>query len=68
MDASDFVLGVSLQQVQDMTIVDLKGTPLYSRLAKAWEDGLSTPPTLVPTLMKDVEEGLVNATWGDSLN
>ena len=42
-DASDEVLGCSLQQVQPIQIGDLKGTRSYTRLRKGFENGLPPP-------------------------
>ncbi|GLB45784.1 putative K02A2.6-like [Lyophyllum shimeji] len=39
-DASDFALGASLQQVQSIAVKDLKGTPMYNHLTKAWNAGV----------------------------
>jgi hypothetical protein len=54
-DASDFALGASLQQVQPMRVSDLKGTPVYDKLQKAWQARLPVP-SLFPALVKDVVE------------
>jgi hypothetical protein len=53
MDASDYAIGASLQQVQLIAIRDLRGTPAHDRLWKAWESS-KPPPLLMPSLLKEI--------------
>ena len=62
-DTSDIALGACLQQVQPITIGDLKGSPVYDRLMKAWEVGASIP-NLFHSLTPDIKEGSPHEEWG----
>jgi hypothetical protein len=63
-DTSDYVIGVSLQQVQLIAIKDLEGTAAYDHLLKAWEQG-KPPPSLVTSLVKDILEATPSRlNWG----
>lgn len=66
-DASDVALGASLQQVQSILVADLKGTPVYDRLHKAWV-AQNPVPSLVTTLVKDVEERVSSDKWGETFD
>jgi hypothetical protein len=66
-EASDYVIGSSLQQVQPIQVVDMKGTAAYDKLQAAWEAGAAVPK-LVVTLVKDVEEGGKEDQWGAMLD
>ena len=67
-DASDVALGASLQQVQPIKVSDLKGTPTYDKLAKAWSENKPIPH-LFPILSKDVEERTTaDDVWGATLD
>ena len=66
-DASDIALGACLQQVQPIAVGDLKGSPVYDRLQKAWEMGVSVPK-LFKSLTDDVKEGATDAEWGTTLD
>ena len=66
-DASDIALGASLQQVQPIKVCDLKGTPTYDKLAKAWSENKPIPH-LFPILSKDVEERTADDVWGTTLD
>ena len=61
-DASDFALGASLQQVQEICVRDLAGTPVYDKLRKAYDAGTSVP-SLFPVLVKDVAERSRDDSW-----
>ena len=65
-DASDFGIGVVLQQIQPIKIQDLKGTKLYNRLAKAHQAG-DLPPQLVAIANKDEECPRTNA-WNNEFD
>src|ERR1700733_3155539 len=54
-DALDYAIGASLQQVQPLLVQDLKGTPVYHQLCKAYEPGQDIPQ-LFSKVTKDVEE------------
>jgi len=64
-DASDVAIGASLQQVQDIRVADLAGTPAYDKLKKAWESG-SPIPRLVAELTKDSSGHTEDDQWGTS--
>jgi len=66
-DASDVALGASLQQVQPILIADLKGTPVYDRLHKAWV-AQNLVPSLVTALVKDAEERPSPDKWGETFD
>src|ERR1700743_3693259 len=51
-DACDYGLAAILQQVQPISIKDLKGTKAYDRLEKAFKNGESVP-NLVVSISKD---------------
>ena len=59
-DASDEAAGCALQQVQPITIKDLKGTKAYARLRKAYDNGLP-PPKLTTTLSSKTSDD----KWGE---
>lgn len=62
MDASDEALGCSLQQVQPIRVGNLKGTHTYSRLKKAFEEGLPLPH-LVPSLSTKCKDHEFTEVW-----
>jgi len=66
-DVSDIALGTCLQQVQPIAVGNLKGSPVYDRLMKAWEAGV-TIPKLFSSLTTKVKEGSVNVEWGTTLD
>jgi len=63
----DVALGACLQQVQPLAVKDLKGTPVYDRLHKAWEAGTSVP-TLYQAFVPDVKEKDLEDQWGETLD
>ena len=66
-DASDIALGACLQQVQPIAVGDLKGSPVYNQLMKAWEAGAPIP-SLFRLLTPDVKEGSSLGEWGATFN
>ena len=66
-DASDIALGACLQQVQPITVGDLKGAPVYDQLAKAWEAGASVP-SLFRSFTSEVKEVASKNEWGATLD
>ena len=66
-DTSDIALGACLQQVQPIVVGDLKGSPVYDPLQKAWEMGASIPK-LFKSLTDEVKEGATDAEWGTTLD
>jgi hypothetical protein len=66
-DASDYAIGSSLQQIQPISVGDLKGTSTYDRLKSAWEAGAPVPK-LFTTLAKEVSETTSEDVWGASLD
>ena len=66
-DASDIALGACLQQVQPIAVGDLKGTPVYERLSKAWQMGASVP-VLYHSFATNTDENPEEDKWGNSLD
>jgi len=66
-DALDIALGAFLQQVQPLVVKDLKGTPVYDRLHKAWEAGISVP-MLYQAFTPDIKEKDSEDQWGETLD
>ena len=62
-DASDFGIGMTLQQVQPIKIKDLKGTQLYDRFWRAHQNG-EPPPQLITIADKDKKRP-VTENWHD---
>jgi hypothetical protein len=62
-DASDLAIGVTLQQVQPITVRDLKGTRLYTTLERAYE--MKGPiPTIITKISKKINDIPGQAEWG----
>ena len=61
-DTSDEALGCALQQIQPISIKDLKGTRLHGQLKKAYDTG-KQPPNLVVQLPLSLKDGLVAKSW-----
>ena len=51
-DASDLAIGFTLQQVQPITVRDLKGTQLYTTLERAHKAKSPIPPIVTRILKK----------------
>ena len=66
-DASDKVLGCSLQQVQPIKVGDLKGTRTYDRLKKAFDAGLP-PPRLVTAMSSKGKDYVFKDEWAPALD
>jgi len=66
-DASNEALGCALQQIQPISVSDLKGTWTYTRLQKQYEAGLP-PPKLTTTLSSKISDSPSNNKWGDTLD
>ena len=66
-DASDLAIGVTLQQVQPITVRDLKGTWLYTTLERAHEAKSPVPP-IVTRISKKIDDILTQAEWGLELD
>ena len=66
-DASDEALGCALQQIQPILVRDLKGTRTYTRLRKAYDNGLP-PPKLTTTLSSKTCDSPTNDKWGDDFD
>lgn len=66
-DASDIALGACLQQIQPIAVSDLKGSPVYDRLQKAW-DARESIPKLFRSFAAGFEEGDDKAVWGATLD
>ena len=63
-DASDEALGCALQQVQPIFVRDLKGTRTYSRLKKAYNNGLP-PPKLTTSLSSKINDSPAEDSWSE---
>lgn len=63
-DASDEALGCALQQVQPIFVRDLKGTRTYSRLKKAYDNGLP-PPKLTTSLSSKINDSPAEESWSE---
>ncbi|KZV89525.1 ribonuclease H-like protein, partial [Exidia glandulosa HHB12029] len=66
-DASDEALGACLQQVQDMRVEDLKGTPAYERLKFAYATG-EPVPALVTRISSKIDDVSPARSWGPTLD
>jgi len=66
-DASNEALGCALQQIQPITVRDLKGTRTYDRLKKAYDNGLP-PLKLTTTLSAKTGDSLTDDKWGDNFD
>ena len=66
-DASDEALGCALQQIQPISVSDLKGTRTYARLQKQYEAGMP-PPKLTTTLSSKIADSPGDDKWGDTLD
>jgi hypothetical protein len=66
-DACDYALAAILQQVQLIQVSNLKGTKVYDRLKKAWEDKEDTPPVLCTHLVKENLDVSLDQ-WGTTLD
>ena len=66
-DASDEALGCALQQIQPISVGDLKGTRTYTRLQKQYDAGLP-PPKLTTTLSSKIADSPSDDKWGDTLD
>ena len=62
-DASDEAAGCALQQIQPITVKDLKGTRAYDRLKKAFDAGLP-PPKLTTSLSSKTADSPSDDQWG----
>ena len=62
-DASDEALGCALQQIQPISVSDLKGTRMYARLQRQYEAGLP-PPKLTTTLSSKITDSPSEDKWG----
>ncbi|KAJ3473690.1 hypothetical protein NLI96_g12874 [Meripilus lineatus] len=68
-DASDEALGCTLQQIQPITVRDLKGTKAYERLKKSYDEGKPIPKLTVKLSSKIVdspEGGQWSSNFDDS--
>jgi len=61
-DASDYAIAGALQQVQYMTIKDLKGTRTYKRLQEAYKKG-DKIPELTTRLSKEFDDKRPLSNW-----
>lgn len=66
-DACDYGLAAILQQVQPIRVGDLKGTKVYERLQKAFNQG-EPVPTLAVALRKDNSDVPKPGSWGATLD
>jgi hypothetical protein len=66
-DACDYALAAILQQVQLIQISDLKGTKVYDKLRKAWDDKEDHPPLLCTHLTKENSDVPADK-WGSSFD
>ena len=66
-DACDFAVAAILQQVQPITIGDLKGTKVYERLEKAFKKG-EPIPSLVTSLDKEGSDVPPTGEWSTDLD
>ena len=55
MDASDYAIGTSLQQIQPIQVKDLKGTPVYDCLLRAYKAKFPIPLLFIK-LVKDIDK------------
>jgi hypothetical protein len=63
----DYALAAILQQVQPITVRDLKGTKAYKKLEKAWLEKGKQPPSLVIHLIKE-DMDIPLDEWGNCLD
>lgn len=66
-DACDYGLAGILQQVQPISVRDLKGTRTYERLEKAFKNDEKVP-TLVAVLSKDCNDVPTPGPWGKTFD
>ena len=67
LDACDFAVAAILQQVQPITIGDLKGTKVYERLEKVFKKG-EPIPSLVTSLDKEGSDVPPMVEWSTDLD
>jgi RNase H-like domain found in reverse transcriptase len=64
-DASEYAIAGALQQIQYMTIKDLKGTRVHKRLSEAYKKGEKVPD-LVARLSKEFDDRHPTPNWSDN--
>ena len=64
MDASDEAAGCALQQIQPITVKDLKGMRAYDHLKRAFEAGLP-PPKLTTSISSKTADSPNDDQWGE---
>jgi hypothetical protein len=61
-DASDIAIGITLQQVQPITIRDLRNTRLHATLSRAFQESAPIPST-VPRISKKIDDVPPTEEW-----